>query len=145
MDQDDLIFIPLTTAQRKVFGTDFPGSVSQIIAKADSLESANIAQADIQEILRNRHNLGKTQENDFEIRNSFCRFIPTGNEYFFRVCTKDGTWLFVRADKNADIEKKTVFLLDPMLATGGSAIDAIELYILHSINISFLFLFKEFI
>ena len=28
MDQDDLIFIPLTTAQRKVFGTDFPGSVN---------------------------------------------------------------------------------------------------------------------
>lgn len=70
MDQDDIIFIPLTTAQRKVFGTDFPGSVSQIIAKADSLESANIAQSDIEEVLRRRHNLGKSQENDFEIRNS---------------------------------------------------------------------------
>ena len=70
MDQDDLIFIPLTTAQRKVFGTDFPGSVNQIIAQADSLENANTAQSDIEEILRTRHGLGKTQENDFEIRNS---------------------------------------------------------------------------
>ena len=70
MDQDDIIFIPLTTAQRKVFGTDFPGSVSQIIVKADSPESAEIAQKDIEEILRQRHNLGKYQENDFEIRNS---------------------------------------------------------------------------
>lgn len=70
MDQDDLIFIPLTTAQRKVFGTDFPGSVNQIIAKADSLESSELAQSDIEEILRRRHNLGRTQENDFEIRNS---------------------------------------------------------------------------
>ncbi len=70
MDQDDLIFIPLTTAQRKVFGTDFPGSVSQIIAKAESVESSNLAQNDIEEILRARHNLGKMQENDFEIRNS---------------------------------------------------------------------------
>ena len=70
MDQDDLIFIPLTTAQRKVFGTDFPGSVSQIIAKAASVEDSAIAQKDIEEILRARHNLGKTQENDFEIRNS---------------------------------------------------------------------------
>ncbi len=70
MDQDDLIFIPLTTAQRKVFGTDFPGSVSQIIAQAESLESSSIAEKDIEEILRTRHNLGKTQENDFEIRNS---------------------------------------------------------------------------
>lgn len=70
MDQDDLIFIPLTTAQRKVFGTDFPGAVNQIIVKASSLEDTNTAQSDIEEILRRRHSLGKTQENDFEIRNS---------------------------------------------------------------------------
>ena len=70
MDQDDLIFIPLTTAQRKVFGTDFPGAVNQIIVKAATLEDTNIAQKDINDILRRRHNLGKTQENDFEIRNS---------------------------------------------------------------------------
>ena len=70
MDQDDLIFIPLTTAQRKVFGTDFPGAVNQIIVKAASLEDTNLAQQDINDILRRRHNLGKTQENDFEIRNS---------------------------------------------------------------------------
>ena len=70
MDQDDLVFIPLTTAQRKVFGTDFPGAVNQIIVKASSLEDTNTAQSDINDILRRRHNLGKMQENDFEIRNS---------------------------------------------------------------------------
>ena len=70
MDQDDLIFIPITTAQRKVFGTDFPGSINQILVKALSLEDTTIAQSDIEEILRRRHNLGKTQENDFDIRNS---------------------------------------------------------------------------
>jgi len=70
MDQDDIIFIPLTTAQRKVFGTDFPGSVSQIIVKASTLEDSAIAENDIKDILRRRHNLGKTQENDFEVRNS---------------------------------------------------------------------------
>ena len=70
MDQDDLIFIPLTTAQRKVFGTNFPGSVNQILVKAVSVEESTIAQKDIEEILRRRHNLGKTQTNDFEIRNS---------------------------------------------------------------------------
>ena len=70
MDQDDLIFIPITTAQRKVFGTDFPGSVNQIIVKAQSVDDTNIAENDIKVILRSRHNLGKTQENDFEIRNS---------------------------------------------------------------------------
>ena len=70
MDQDDIIFIPLTTAQRKIFGTDFPGSVNQIIVKAASIEDAEIAEQDIEEILRRRHNLGKLKENDFEIRNS---------------------------------------------------------------------------
>ena len=70
MDQDDIIFTPITTAQRKVFGTNFPGSVDQIVAKASSLEDSTIAQNDIEEILRKRHSLGKTQENDFEIRNS---------------------------------------------------------------------------
>lgn len=70
MDQDDIVFIPLTTAQRKVFGVDFPNSVNQILVKASSLEDTNIAQKDVEDILRRRHNLGKTQENDFEIRNS---------------------------------------------------------------------------
>ncbi|MBQ9150543.1 ABC transporter permease [bacterium] len=70
MDQDDLIFIPITTAQRKVFGTDFPGAVSQIIVKAKSIEDSTIAQKDIEEILRRRHNLGVSQENDFQVRNS---------------------------------------------------------------------------
>lgn len=70
MDQDDIIFIPLTTAQRKVFGTDFPGAVSQILVKALSLEDTEIAQKDVTDILRRRHNLGSSQENDFDIRNS---------------------------------------------------------------------------
>ena len=70
MDQDDLIFIPITTAQRKVFGTDFPGSVNQILVKALSLEDTTVAENDIKEILRRRHNLGKAQEDDFDIRNS---------------------------------------------------------------------------
>ena len=70
MDQDDLIFIPLTTAQRKVFGTDFPGAVNQILVKALSLEDTEIAQQDVRQILRRCHNLGSTQEDDFDIRNS---------------------------------------------------------------------------
>ena len=39
------------TAQRKVFGTDFPGSVNQIIAQAESLESSAIAEKDIEEMM----------------------------------------------------------------------------------------------
>lgn len=69
-DQDDLVLIPLTTAQRKVFGTDFPGSVNQILVKASSVENSGLAEKDVEEILRSRHNLGKSQDNDFEIRNN---------------------------------------------------------------------------
>ncbi len=69
-DQDDLILIPLTTAQRKIFGTDFPGSVNQILVKAASVEDSSRAEQEITEVLRARHKLGKSQENDFEIRNN---------------------------------------------------------------------------
>ena len=69
MDQDDIVFIPITTAQKKVFGTDFPGSVKMINVKAISDEALPIAESDITDILRRRHNIGKNQDNDFEIRN----------------------------------------------------------------------------
>ncbi len=68
-DQDDMVFIPITTAQRKVFGTDFPGTVSMITVKAQNDEVLSVAEQDITEILKQRHNIGKNQENDFEIRN----------------------------------------------------------------------------
>lgn len=68
-DQDDLVFIPITTAQRKVFGTDFPGTVSMIAVKAQNDEVISLAEQDITEILKERHHIGKNQENDFEIRN----------------------------------------------------------------------------
>lgn len=59
MDQDDLVFIPITTAQKKVFGTDFPGTVKMINIKAQSEETLGIAESDITDILRRRHNIGK--------------------------------------------------------------------------------------
>ncbi len=69
-DQDDLIFIPITTAQKKVFGTAFPGTVSMIVVKGSTPDDVSIAEQDIEEILATRHKIGKNQENDFEIRNS---------------------------------------------------------------------------
>ncbi len=69
MDQDDLVFIPITTAQKKVFGTDFPGSVKMINVKSQNDEIMSKTEEDIDEILTKRHNIGKTQDKDFEIRN----------------------------------------------------------------------------
>lgn len=68
-DQDDLIFIPITTAQKKLFGTDFPGTVSMITVKAQNDEIIETTQKQIEELLKNRHHIGKTKDNDFEIRN----------------------------------------------------------------------------
>ncbi len=69
MDQDDLVFIPITTAQKRVFGTNFPGTVKMINVKVQSEDALEIAQSDIYDIIRRRHNIGKLQDDDFEIRN----------------------------------------------------------------------------
>ena len=68
-DQDDLIFIPITTAQKKLFGTDFPGTVNMITVKTQNDEIIETTQSQIEELLKNRHHIGKTKDNDFEIRN----------------------------------------------------------------------------
>ena len=69
-DQDDLIFIPITTAQSKVFGTDFPGTVSMILVKGEDSLTLDNTQKEIEELLKLRHHISKNQEKDFEIRNS---------------------------------------------------------------------------
>lgn len=69
-DNDDLIFIPITTAQKKVFGVYFPGTVNMIVVKSQTPELMEYTEEDINEILTKRHNIGINQEKDFEIRNS---------------------------------------------------------------------------
>jgi len=69
MDQDDIILIPITTAQKKVFGTDFPGMVKRINVQARSSESLATAEEQIIELLRYRHHIGKNQDDDFTVRN----------------------------------------------------------------------------
>ncbi|MBO5947943.1 ABC transporter permease [bacterium] len=69
MDQDDVVFIPITTAQRKVFGTDFPGMVKTINVKAQNDEVIESVVTQITDLLRLRHHLGKNQLDDFQIRN----------------------------------------------------------------------------
>lgn len=70
MDQDDLIFIPITTAQKKLFGVSFPGTVKMIVVKGTDADSLNDVEKEVEETLKFRHNIGKNQVNDFEIRNS---------------------------------------------------------------------------
>jgi len=68
-DQDDTIIIPLTTAQKKLFGAQFPGMVRIITVKAKSAEDLAAAETQINELLRQRHHIGPKQDNDFTVRN----------------------------------------------------------------------------
>jgi len=68
-DQDDTIFIPITTAQKKLFGTAFPGMIRLMSVKARSAEDLVKAEKEITELLRQRHRLSAKQENDFTVRN----------------------------------------------------------------------------
>ena len=68
-DQDDTVYIPVTTAQKKIFGTTFPGMVRTIMVKAKSTEDLDAAEKQINELLRQRHRIGPKKENDFTVRN----------------------------------------------------------------------------
>lgn len=67
-DQDDIIFIPFSTAERKVFGTQFLGSVGALFASTERPEDLEPAAAQIRETLRTRHRLQPDQDDDFTIR-----------------------------------------------------------------------------
>jgi putative ABC transport system permease protein len=68
-DQDDTIYVPVTTAQKQLFGTSFPGMVRIIMVKAKSTQDLGPAEKQINELLRQRHHIGQKQENDFTVRN----------------------------------------------------------------------------
>ena len=69
MDQDDMIYIPLSTAQKKVTGISFPDMVNMIMLQAETAEDTYKAQDAIRALLRQRHNLGTNKDDDFVIMN----------------------------------------------------------------------------
>jgi putative ABC transport system permease protein len=68
-DQDDVIFVPLTTAQKRLFGMQFPGMVRSIAVQARGPEVMKEVEEQITELLRQRHRIQPNQENDFSVRN----------------------------------------------------------------------------
>ncbi|MEW6410232.1 MAG: ABC transporter permease [Nitrospirota bacterium] len=69
MDQDDIAVVPVTTAQKKLFGTAFLGMVRVIFVKAKGPEFMDEAGRQITELLRQRHKIGPRKEDDFTVRN----------------------------------------------------------------------------
>jgi putative ABC transport system permease protein len=70
-DQDDLILIPISTARQRVLGgRALSGKVvGAIYVKARGPEFMGEAQHEAQELLRQRHRLKDSKEDDFTIRN----------------------------------------------------------------------------
>ena len=76
MDQDDVVFVPLTTGQRNLMGSEFPGTVRKIVVQAKDAESLDKAQQEIKALLRERHNITGNKEDDFTVR-SFTQMLET--------------------------------------------------------------------
>lgn len=65
-DQDDAVFIPLTTAQQRMMGITY---VQRISIQAESEEVMDQVQEDIESLLRVRHRIKSGMDDDFSIRN----------------------------------------------------------------------------
>ena len=68
-DQDDTVLVPLTTAQRKLYGSPFPDTVRFMMVKATSEEVMGRAEDAITSLLRERHRIQPGEANDFTVRN----------------------------------------------------------------------------
>jgi len=70
-DQDDVIFVPLSTAKKKVLGVSQANarSVGSISIKIRPDENMTDAETQIRELLRQRHRLQPAQDDDFWLRN----------------------------------------------------------------------------
>ena len=65
--QDDVVYMPYTTSQKKVTGTTW---LNHVHVQAVSAEATALAQKQIEELLRDRHRIPMGQEDDFSVRNT---------------------------------------------------------------------------
>lgn len=65
-DQDDVIFVPITTLQKKITGQDW---LRWISVSAVSRQASYSAQQQITALLRDRHRIRPGQDDDFMVRN----------------------------------------------------------------------------
>lgn len=68
-DQDDMVYLPLNTVQKKVSGSQFPDMVNMLMLQTYSAEETYTSQEEISALLRQRHNLGINKEDDFTVMN----------------------------------------------------------------------------
>jgi putative ABC transport system permease protein len=70
-DQDDIVMVPLAAARQRILGVNRANarSVGAILVKVRDGEDMAQAEAEIRDLLRQRHRLQPTQEDDFTLRN----------------------------------------------------------------------------
>ena len=68
-DQDDTVLVPVTTAQRKLFGAQFQGTVRFISVKAESEAAMPRVEDEINALLTERHRIRPGADADFTVRN----------------------------------------------------------------------------
>jgi putative ABC transport system permease protein len=68
-DQDDVIYAPLRTAQRKLFGSQFPNTIGAMMIQAENAEVLGKAEEEVTALLNQRHRIGPAREADYSIRN----------------------------------------------------------------------------
>lgn len=65
-DQDDVVLIPLTTAQERLLGITHVRSINVQVTEADKMDEV---QSNIEKLLRQRHRIRTGAEDDFNVRN----------------------------------------------------------------------------
>ena len=65
-DQDDVVLIPLTTAQERLIGITYVRSINVQVSDADKMDEV---QSNIEKLLRQRHRIRTGAEDDFHVRN----------------------------------------------------------------------------
>ncbi|HYL75877.1 MAG TPA: ABC transporter permease [Bryobacteraceae bacterium] len=70
-DQDDIIIVPITTGQKKIFGVNQAraNSVGSLMVQARGPAYIQSAQDEMNLVLRQRHHIQQNQDNDFTVRN----------------------------------------------------------------------------
>jgi len=68
-DQDDVVFVPIRTAQRNLVRSSTPGTVGAILVKARSENLLGSAEEEIKALLNQRHRITGDKEPDYSTRN----------------------------------------------------------------------------
>ncbi|MCK6554169.1 ABC transporter permease [Candidatus Binatia bacterium] len=81
-DQDDLVLMPFSTAERRVLGSQLLGTVDMIWASAVAADEIDEAIGQITDVLRQRHRIQPGEDDDFTVRslNDMARASQMANQ-----------------------------------------------------------------